>query len=186
MLPGNEFIDDAVLIREMAVEQLKEKAFLMLVTRYKHRIYQHVRTILHHHEDAHDATQNTFIKLWEKHHTYKGNAAFYTWLYRIASNEALSMLRKRKNMPQLMNDGMQEYTGSSLFHESKAGSIEQKLEQAIQQLPNKQRMVFCLRYFQNLSYAELSAFLNTSESALKASYHFALRKIEKTLLKDSF
>ena len=85
-----------------------------------------------------------------------------------------------------MNDGMPDYTGSSLFHESKAGSIEQKLEQAIQQLPNKQRMVFCLRYFQNLSYAELSAFLNTSESALKASYHFALRKIEKTLLKDSF
>lgn len=185
-MPGNEFIEDAVLIREMADAQLREKAYLMLVTRYKQRIYQHVRTILHHHEDAHDATQNTFIKLWEKHHTYKGNAAFYTWLYRIASNEALSMLRKRKNTPQTLDDGMHDYAGSGLFHDSKPGSIEQKLAQAIQQLPNKQRMVFCLRYFQNLSYAELSAFLNTSESALKASYHFALKKIEKTLLKDTF
>ena len=185
-MPDDALIDDAALIQEMADERLREKAFLMLVTRYKQRIYQHVRTILHHHEDAHDATQNTFIKLWEKHHTYKGNAAFYTWLYRIASNEALSMLRKRKNTPQPMNDEILVLAGTGLFHETKAGSIEQKLEKAIQQLPNKQRMIFCLRYFQNLSYAELSAFLNTSESALKASYHFALKKIEKTLLKDSF
>jgi RNA polymerase sigma factor (sigma-70 family) len=185
LLPGDELKDDTALIREMADEQLKEKAFLILVARYKLRIYHHVKTILHHHDDAHDAAQNTFIKLWEKHHTYKGNSAVYTWLYRIASNEALSMLRKRRNAPQTMNDGIQELPETGLFHQTQAGSIEQKLEKAIRQLPHKQRLVFCLRYFQNLSYAELSSFLNTSESALKASYHFALKKIEKSILKDA-
>ncbi len=186
MLPGDEITDDAVLIREMADEQLRERAFMTLVSRYKQRVYLHVRSILHHHDDAHDAAQNTFIKLWEKHHMFKGNSSVYTWLYRIASNEALTILRKRKKMPQPFADGMNDLGVSGLFHHASPGSIEQKLERAIQNLPNKQRMVFCLRYFQNISYAELSAFLNTSESALKANYHFALKKIEKQLKEGAF
>lgn len=185
MEPLNEHTDDFTLIRFMADQGSKERAFILLVGRYKQRIYQLTRSILHNHEDANDATQNTFIKLWEKHDSFKGNAALYTWLYRIASNESLAILRKSKRQPKLFTDAPPTESGT-IFPHAKTGSMEQKLEQAIKALPDRQRMVFCLRYFTDLSYAEISTHLNISESALKSSYHFALKKIELQLLKTDF
>ncbi len=172
--------EDLALVAAMALEEFKERAFLILVGRYKQKIYHHSRSMLGQHDDAHDATQNTFIKLWEKHQTFKGKSGFYTWLYRIASNEALNILRKRKRMPTLLPELEAEQIAHNI-NGADSKAIEQVLERALSRLPPKQRMVFCLRYFQEISYAELSAFLNTSESALKASYHFALKKIEKEL-----
>ncbi|MEN9510712.1 MAG: hypothetical protein RLZZ370_531 [Bacteroidota bacterium] len=169
----------------MADQGLKERAFLLLVCRYKHKVYQLTRSILHNHEDANDATQNTFIKLWEKHHSFKGEAGLFTWLYRIASNESLAILRKSKKLPRLFSDAPPQESGS-LFLQARSGSMEQKLELAIKSLPDRQRMIFCLRYFSDLSYAEISSFLNISESALKSSYHFALKKIEIQLSNTDF
>jgi RNA polymerase sigma-70 factor (ECF subfamily) len=171
----------------MATDQgLKEHAYVLLVKRYKQRVYQLTRSILHNHEDANDATQNTFIKLWEKHHSFKGNSGLFTWLYRVASNESLAILRKAKRLPFLFTDMPPADTAGTLFLNTKPGSAEQKLEQAIKSLPDRQRMIFCLRYFSDLSYAEISAYLNISESALKSSYHFALKKIELQLSNTDF
>lgn len=141
-----------------------------------------VRNIVVSHEDADDAAQNTFIKVWENLDQFRNESALYTWIYRIATNEALNILRKRK--PNLSLDDLgetffDEHSTETLWMD--ANETEIQLQIAINSLPVKQKLVFCLRYFEDLSYQQISSITETSEGALKASYFHAVKKIEEFL-----
>lgn len=153
-------------------------AFNEIMNRYRKRVYYHVRNLLQNHDDADDAAQNTFVKIWEKLDTFKGQSQLYSWIYRIATNEALTILRKK--VPNIsMDDVLPETMGTTHGHHETSESVSQKLREAMSELPLKQKMVFYLRYFEDLSYAQISEVTETSEGALKASYFHAVNKIEQ-------
>ena len=152
---------------------------------YNKRLYWHVRKIVICHDDADDVVQNTFIKAWKSLPNFRGDSQLYTWLYRIATNEALSFLKKKKKHLFQSIDSvsfqLEFKVDSSYFTGTE---IEKKLQKAILTLPTKQRLVFNMKYFDELKYDEISEILGTSVGALKANYHHAKQKIEKYLTKD--
>ena len=163
-------------------ESAIKSAFKIIVSEYSEKLYWHIRRIVLSHEDANDILQNTFLKIWKSLANYKGNSKIYTWLYRIATNESITFLNKNKN--RIQNLGDRQYLEPSTTQEAikmDASEIEQKLENAILTLPEKQRIVFNLKYFENLKYSEIASITETSVGALKASYHLAVKKIEKYL-----
>ena len=149
--------------------------------RYSKKLYWHIRRLVILHEDADDALQNTFINAWRNIGEFRNESAIYTWLYKIATNEALSLINKRKRNNTVPLEDMESYfqssaEGSTWFD---GDAAEIKLQNAILSLPDKQRIVFNLKYFDEMTYEDMSKVLNTSEGALKASYHHAVKKIEK-------
>lgn len=164
----------------------KVEGFRLLVITYRERLYFHIRKILILHEDSDDALQNTFIKVWDNIKNFKGESMLSTWLYKIATNEALAILKKRKkelkydpaDLESIFN---QSAEADSLFD---GDEIYKKLLNAVRQLPEVQQLVFNMRYFDQLKYKEISAILSTSVGALKASYHHARKKIEETMKLD--
>jgi RNA polymerase sigma-70 factor, ECF subfamily len=163
-----------------------DKGFRLLVEKYSSRLYWHIRRLVILHEDADDALQNTFINAWRSIGNFRSDSSPYTWLYTIATNEALVLINKRKKNASVSLDDLGSYfadshEGSTYFDGDEA---EIKLQNAILQLPDKQRIVFNLKYFDGMTYEDMSKVLNTSEGALKASYHHAVKKIEKTLGDD--
>ena len=163
-----------------------EKGFRLLVGNYSSRLYWHIRRLVILHEDADDALQNTFIKAWKNIRDFRSESSLYTWLYSIATNEALSLINRRKRNSTVPLDDLDAYLESS--HEGAVwfdGDEAQKLLQnAILKLPDKQRAVFSLKYYEDLTYGEMSEILKTSVGALKASYHHAVKKIESMLRGD--
>ena len=154
-----------------------------MVEKYSSRLYWHIRRLVILHEDADDALQNTFINAWRSIGEFRNESALYTWLYRIATNEALTLINKRKKNSLVSIEDLGSY-----FENSHEGStwfdgdeVQVKLQNAILQLPEKQRIVFNLKYFDEMTYEDMSKVLGTSEGALKASYHHAVKKIEKIL-----
>lgn len=163
----------------------KEKGFVALVHQYKEKIYWHIRRMVVVHEDADDVLQNVFIKVWRHIHKFRGDSKLYTWLYRIATNETLTLLEanNKKRVATIDNDyNMAEKIKADEYFD--ASKLEWKLQLALQKLPEQQRLVFNLRYFDEMPYAEMSKVLNVTEGSLKASYHHAAKKIEQWLLKD--
>lgn len=162
----------------------KEKAFTGIVKRYQEKIYWQIRRMVVTHEDADDVLQNVFIKAWNGLDNFREDAKLSTWLYRIAVNESLTHLEQQKKRTSISFDDVAESMENKLhaekgFDESKA---VWKLQLAIQQLPEKQRIVFNMRYFEEMPYEEMSQVLDTSVGALKASYHHAVKKIEEFIL----
>lgn len=160
----------------------KEKAFRSLLSNYQERLYYHVRRYVHNHEDANDILQNTFIKTWNAIGQFQGNSTIYTWLYRIASNEAITFInRQRKlNITDIEQTVvMQRGTTDGVD----IGVMTQKLQRAINTLPDKQKQVFIMRYYDELPYEQIAEIVETSVGALKASYHHAVKKIEEFLLR---
>lgn len=160
-----------------------EKGFRLLVESYRSKLYWHIRRLVILHEDADDALQNTFINAWKGIQDFRSDSSLYTWLYTIATNEALAIINKRKKNSSVSIDDLagffeSSYEGSSYFDGDEA---QVKLQNAILQLPEKQRVVFNLRYYDEMTYEDMSVVLKTSEGALKASYHHAVKKIEKFL-----
>ena len=152
---------------------------------YNKRLYWHVRKIVICHDDADDVVQNTFIKAWKALPNFRGDSQLYTWLYRIATNEALSFLKKKKKHLFQSIDSVSFQLESKVDSSYFTGTeIEKKLQKAILTLPTKQRLVFNMKYFDELKYHEISEILGTSVGALKANYHHAKQKIEKYLTKD--
>ncbi len=157
-----------------------EEGFRLLLQQYQQRLYWHVRRLVGEHEDANDILQNVLLKVYRNIHNFKGKAQLYTWLYRIATNETLTFLNKKKKKNAISLE--QEMT--NLAHTLQAdeyfdGSAAQlKLQQAILGLPEKQKLVFLMRYFEGLPYQEMAIILETSVGGLKASYHHAVKKIE--------
>lgn len=179
-------LDDRSLLVAFRNDETKERAFTELIKRYQERIYWHIRRMVIHHEDANDVLQNVFIKVWKNLGEFREEANFYTWLYRIGTNETLTYLEQQKRRSSLSMDDDGE-DGNGLSNKLKAeqgydsNKIEWKLQQAIQTLPEKQRIVFNLRYYDEMPYEKMSEVLDTSEGALKASYHHAAKKIEAFL-----
>lgn len=162
----------------------QEAGFRLLVRTYQERLYWHLRSLLHEHNATDEVLQNTLIKVFRAIQQFRGDADLYTWLYRIATNEALSYLRQHKRYLQRFQ--LEETLPETPQNASTQYDIpidsqraEALLQQAIASLPDKQRLVFSLRYFQEMPYEEMSALLTTSQGALKASYHHAAKKVEQ-------
>lgn len=168
------------------LNQNKELGFRRLMKEYKEPLYWHIRRMVVIHDDADDVLQNVFIKVWKGLDNFRSDSAIYTWLYRIASNEVFSFLanKRRQNISSINDietDFMQIIDSGSYFDGDNAQKLLQK---AILELPEKQRMVFNMKYYEDLKYEEMSELLGTSVGALKASYHHAVKKIELYLKND--
>jgi RNA polymerase sigma-70 factor (ECF subfamily) len=172
--------DDLEIIAGLKQENQKDLAFNMLVDKYKERLYWHIRKIVLNHEDADDVLQNTFVKVWRSIDKFREESSLYTWLYRIATNESLTFINanKRRNLMPLneTSDFMVKNLTSDPYFEG--DQLQLKLQQAIIRLPEKQRIVFNMKYFDEMKYEDMSQILDTSVGALKASYHHAAKKIE--------
>lgn len=162
----------------------KEKAFTQLIKKYQEKLYWHIRRMVVEHEDANDVLQNMFIKVWNSLEHFREDSQLYTWLYRIATNESLTFLEQQKKRSAVPIQGDESDLSNQIKADKyfDANKLEWKLQLAIQQLPEKQRVVFNLRYYDEMPYEEMSRVLETSQGALKASYHHAVKKIEDFIL----
>lgn len=176
--------DDITLLHLFRQPDTKEMAFTQLMRKYQERLYWHIRRLVIEHEDANDVLQNMFIKVWKSLENFREDSQLYTWLYRIATNESLDFLAQKKKLNAISLEGTESDLTASIRAERDFDprKLEWKLQLAIQQLPEKQRVVFNLRYFDEMPYEEMSKVLATSEGALKASYHHAVKKIEDYIL----
>ena len=163
----------------------RELAFKELVNSYSERLYWHVRRFLCSHEDTDDLLQDIFVKIWSSLSSFRGESQLYTWLYRIATNESLNFLQKQKIRSALRFESMSPKIEEKIDEDTlmDGDQLQRDLMKAIQRLPSKQRTVFNKRWFDNLSYEDISEILGTSVGALKASYPFASEKIKADLEK---
>ena len=177
-------VQDSELLIQFRNPGTREKAFTAIIKKYQEKLYWHIRRMLVDHEDTNDVLQNVFIRVWNGLENFREDAQLYTWLYRIATNESLTFIEQQKKKAAVSLDEVE----SSISNKVKAdkhfdpNKLEWKLQVAIQQLPEKQRVVFNLRYYDEMPYEEMSRVLETSEGALKASYHHAVKKIEDYIL----
>ena len=175
--------DDKELLFQFKNEATRERAFTGIIKKYQEKLYWHIRRMVVEHEDTNDVLQNMFIKVWKNLENFREDSQLYTWLYRIATNESLTFLQQQKK-----HNSFSLSDESTLSNKIKAdehfdaNKLEWKLQLAIQKLPEKQRTVFNLRYYEEMPYEEMSRVLETSEGALKASYHHAVKKIEEYIL----
>jgi RNA polymerase sigma factor (sigma-70 family) len=176
-------LSDLELLSLIRNPNSKEKGFRFLVEMYQKRVYGLIRKMVIIHEDADDLTQMTFIKAFKNIHKFQGNSSIFTWLYRIATNESLNFLEKKKKRfffnIEDHEEVMLNYINSSPL--LSGDEIEKKLQRALLGLPEKQRLVFNLKYFEDMGYEDMSNITGTSVGALKASYHHAVKKIENDL-----
>ena len=177
-------IQDTELLLQFRDPDTKEKAFTAIIKKYQEKLYWHIRRMVVQHEDANDVLQNVFIRVWNGLENFREDSQLYTWLYRIATNECLSYLEQQKRKSSLSLDEMESGLSNKVVADKyfDPNKLEWKLQLAIQQLPEKQRIVFTLRYYDEMPYEEMSRVLDTSEGALKASYHHAVKKIEDYIL----
>lgn len=171
------------LLEALRNESTQKEAFCELVRTHQQQLYYTIRRIVLIHEDADDVLQNTFIKAWQGLDRFRGDSSLSTWLYRIAIHEALDHLERQKRNNQLSIDDDQQKAAQSIASQLESDpyfdgdDTEIKLQEAIAQLPPKQRIVFNMKYFEDIKYEEMSIMLDTSVGALKASYHHAVQKI---------
>jgi RNA polymerase sigma factor (sigma-70 family) len=167
-------------IQELLHPKTQEVAFKKLVRNYQKPLYNHIRTIVLNHDDADDVLQNTFVKVFRNLHSFKGESKLFSWIYRIATNESLTFLQQKSRRFNTTNEELlQKQTEKMKADDYFDGDeIQIKLQKSISLLPEKQQLVFKMKYFQELKYEEMSELLNTSVGALKASYHHAVKKIE--------
>ena len=156
-------------------------AFNLLVKKYQERVYWHIRRLVTDHEDTNDIVQDVFVKAWKGLNNFRADSGLYTWLYRIATNEALSFLKSKKRRFFLPWQDVENTMAQKLETDAyfTGNEIQKKLHNAILALPEKQRVVFNMRYYDEIKYDEMSEILGTSEGALKASYHHAVKKVEE-------
>jgi RNA polymerase sigma factor (sigma-70 family) len=176
-------LEDKELLAKIRHPETRNYGFNMLVRSYQQRVYWHVRKMVIDHDDAGDLTQEVFIKIHRYIETFREDAQLFTWIYRIATNECLTFLNKKKRRFFLpIGDVEGELTAKLESSDQIDGDeIQLKLQKALLKLPNKQRAVFNMKYFEDLSYEQMAEITNTSVGALKASYHHAVKKIEEFL-----
>ena len=167
--------DEDILIQRLREEKTRQETFTELVKAYGQPLYWHIRRMVLNHDDADDLLQNTFIKAWTGIDGFLGNAKVLTWLYRIATNEALTWLSRTPNAPVDNPEACAEQLEADPWFDG--NELQARLQAAIQTLPPKQRMVFNMKYFEDMKYEEMANILGTSVGALKASYHLAVKKI---------
>jgi RNA polymerase sigma-70 factor (ECF subfamily) len=179
-----EVITDDIILSLLSYTVSRNRGFTLLMDTYKERIYWHIRRLVVTHEDAEDILQETFINVYRYAGSFNGQSQIYTWLYRIATNECIRWLKKQKTkkvettVPSLLKS---EHDGYIPVEETE---IIRKFQQAIQQLPEKQRIVFNLRYYDDLNYEEIGQILNSSVNTLKTNYHYATEKIKNFMINN--
>lgn len=168
------------LIESLQDPARREAAFRTLLEQYQERLYWHIRRIVLSHDDADDVLQNTFIKIFRNIGQFKGESKLFSWMYRIATNEALTYLKRNARMQGVSDEALQEKMVSRLEADPyfDGDEAQLQLQRALAGLPEKQRLVFNLKYFEEMTYEQMSEMLETSVGALKASYHLAVKKIE--------
>ena len=173
--------DDKTLLATYRNPATKEKGFTCIIQKYQERLYWHIRRLVLDHDDANDVLQNVFVKVWKNLEGFREDAQLYTWLYKIATNECLTFLEKQKKNNSISLSDVETGLSNTLKADAQfdPNKLEWKLQKAILALPEKQRIVFNLRYYDEMPYEEMSRVLDTSEGALKASYHHAVKKIEE-------
>ena len=173
--------DEQQIMRLLSEAATQRKGFELLVRSYSEQLYWLIRKIVLTHEDANDVLQNTFLKAWNGLDSFHGDAKISTWLSRIAINESLDFLRKQKNSSMIHADDVESGVANMLIADNYFDGDETQalLQEAIDQLPDVQRTVFTLRYYDEMKYSEISKMLKTSEGSLKASYHIAVKKISE-------
>ena len=178
--------DEAQLVEQLKSENQKEQAFRALITLYKGRLYWHIRNIVKSHDDTDDVLQNTFIKIYKNIHNFKGDSKLFSWMYRIATNESITFINKNAKRLQTTNEEVQQLSINNLTSDVyfEGDAIQLKLQKAIATLPVKQQLVFNMKYFEDIKYKDMAEILETSEGALKASYHIAVKKIETYLTQN--
>lgn len=171
--------DEQLLIKQLSDPKTQRKAFERVVREYSEQLYWQVRRIVLTHEDANDVMQNVMLKAWTRLDTFHQESRLYTWLYRIAVNESIDFVRKQKNQIIVSVDNEESGVSNMLMADRyfDGDETEAQLQEAIAQLPEVQRRVFSLRYFDEMKYSDISQLLDTSEGSLKASYHIAVKKI---------
>lgn len=180
-------MEDKELIEKFANEESRNYAFNLLVNKYQKRIYWHVRKMVYSHEDADDLTQDIFVKIWKGLPAFREDAQLFTWIYRIATNECLNFLKKQKRKAFFSFQDPDKNLEQTLLASSDSPSgttIEVKLQKALLKLPEKQRLVFNMKYFDDMKYEDISKILNISIGGLKANYHHAVKKLEDILNND--
>lgn len=172
---------DSELLEKFLDENTRYYAFNLLVNQYQQRLYWHIRRILLDHDDTNDVIQNTFIKVWKNFENFRQDSLLYTWLYRIATNEALTFLKLKKRRSFVSFSDVEYEMADSLNNDPlfTGDKIQLKLQQAILKLPPQQRLVFNMKYFDAMKYEEISDILGVTVGALKATYHHAVKKISK-------
>lgn len=183
-MPNND--NEDILIEHLRNKDTQQRAFSELINKYSEPLYWQIRKIVLSHDDANDVLQNSFIKIWTSIDNFRGDSKLSTWLYRIAINESITYLNKQRNQNNTSIDDTDSYLLAKLegdeYFDGDAAQL--KLQKAILTLPEKQRIVFNMKYFDEMKYEDMSAILETSVGALKASYHHAVKKIEEFLSKD--
>jgi RNA polymerase sigma-70 factor (ECF subfamily) len=176
----DELPSDEKLLQLFENEKSQNEAFGAIVQKYRERLYWHIRKMVILHEDADDLLQKTFIKAWKALANFRGDAKLYTWLYRIATNETLTFLEQKKRRNEASFQIYEHYLSETLTSDEyfNGDEAQKLLQKAILKLPEKQRIVFNMKYFDEIKYQDMAEILDTSEGALKASYHHAVKKIE--------
>ncbi len=163
-----------------------EEAFRLLIAKYQSRLYWHIRKLVISHDDADDLVQEVFVKIWQNLSKFRGDASLFTWVYRIATNETLTFLRKNNKRKTVSIDSddlnWDNYLASDSYFNG--SEIEKRLHASVQTLPEKQRLVFQMKYFEEMKYEEISEVLKVSVGSLKASFHHAVKKIETIFEKE--
>ena len=179
-------INETEFITRLQDPLSKDAAFRELLKLYKERLYWHIRKIVICHNDADDVLQNTFIKVHRNIDKFKGQSKLFSWMYRIATNESITHINKKAKRLQITNEEHQTNAINNLTADVyfEGDEIQLKLQKAIATLPHKQQLVFNMKYFEDIKYKDMSEILETSEGALKASYHIAVKKIETFLTSD--
>ncbi|AYN04720.1 MULTISPECIES: RNA polymerase sigma factor [unclassified Flavobacterium] len=178
--------DEKVFIQELLNPKTQNIAFQKLVSNYQKPLYGHIRNIVLDHDDAHDVLQNTFVKVFRHLNKFKGDSKLFSWVYRIATNEALTFLTQKAKLSGITSEELQNKTIDNLQADTyfDGNEIQIKLQKAIVLLPEKQQLVFKMKYFEELKYEEIAEILGTSVGALKASYHHAVKKIEAYVISN--
>ena len=172
-------VEEKELVTALQTEAAKEAAFRELVSQYKERLYRQIRNMVLNHDDADDVLQNTFIKIFRNIDSFKGESKLHTWMYRIAANESITFLNKKAKRNNISIDNVKDNAvrklESDVYFEGDA--IQLQFQKAIATLPERQRLIFTMKYFEDHTFEELSAILETSVGGLKSSYHIAVKKI---------
>lgn len=177
-------IDEKELVRQLQNKATASRAFDLLLKMYSQPVYWQIRKMVVSHDDANDLVQNVFLKAWNNLHNFRGDAKLSTWLFKIAVNESINFINKEKQRLQLSEDADESFLLNNIEADSffDGDELQKELLRAIEKLPEKQRLVFNMRYYDEMKYEDMSEILGTSVGALKASYHHAVKKVTEALL----
>jgi RNA polymerase sigma factor (sigma-70 family) len=179
-------LEEKEFIEQLLDPKTQNVAFQKLLSTYQRPLYNHIRNMVLDHDDAHDVLQNTFVKVFQYLKNFKGESKLFSWMYRIATNEAITFINQRSKRGGMTSEAMQTKMVENLKADSwfDGNEIQLKLQQAIVLLPEKQQLVFKMRYYEEIKYEDMSKILGTSVGALKASYHHAVKKVEDFMKKN--